>query len=476
MLQGCAWLPPSWDGFRTAIGLAPAQTSVKLQTPAAWQAPLPHEGKLSSLKNWWWQFNDPLLIRLIEAAQAVSPSVASAKARIEQARSKQVSADASLLPEVNATAGASRGLESLFFPPATISAIGLETRWELDLFGANQAARAAAQARTEGATAAWHDARVLVAAEVANQYHSFRSCSAQMTIVKAETSSRAESARLSATMQNAGLETAANTAIAQSSAAQANNTLLNHTARCELAIKALVALTGEAEADLRQRLQIKNGQWAPTLNMSITAVPGEALAQRPDIIAAAQEVIAASADISQLQAQRYPKISFSGKISMMHMELAPAPRGGMVWSVGPLSVTLPVFDGGLRNANVAAAKARYQEAQLAFLGKLRNAVREVEDALVNLHSIGQRKNEIAKVLDGFQVAFSAQEELYHVGMLSLLQLEDARRAVLQAQNSQIEWQREQIAAWITLYRALGGGWRAATTENADTQRNQALFN
>lgn len=476
MLQGCAWLPPSWDGFRTAIGLAPAQTSVKLQAPAAWQAPLPHEGKLSSLKNWWGQFNDPLLIRLIEAAQAVSPSVASAKSRIEQARSKQVSADASLLPEVNATAGASRGLESLFFPPATISAIGLETRWELDLFGANQAAQAAAQARTEGATAAWHDARVLVAAEVANQYHSYRSCSAQMAVVKAETISRAESARLSATMQNAGLETAANSAIAQSSAAQANNTLLTHTARCELAIKALVALTGEAEADLRQRLQIKNGQWAPTLNMSITAVPGEALAQRPDIIAAAEEVIAASADISQLQAHRYPKISFSGKISMMHMELAPAPRGGMVWSVGPLSVTLPVFDGGLRNANVAAAKARYQEAQLTFLGKLRNAVREVEDALVNLHSIGQRKNEIAKVLDGFQAAFSAQEELYHVGMLSLLQLEDARRAVFQAQNSQIEWQREQTAAWIALYRALGGGWRAAATENADTQRNQALFN
>ncbi|MEQ1636108.1 MAG: efflux transporter outer membrane subunit [Methylococcales bacterium] len=471
---GCAWMPKALDGFRDSIGLTPVQTNVKMQAPSAWQAPLPHAGKLGNLNNWWQQFNDPLLVQLIKAAQAVSPSIATAKSRIEQARAKQVSADASLLPDLNANASASRGLESLFFPAATISSIGLATQWELDIFGANQAARNAAQARFAGATANWHDARVLVAAEVANQYNTLRSCEAQLAFAQTDVNSRTETARLTGEMSKAGFHAPADAALANASAAQATNTLLNQTARCALAVKALVALTGMAETGLRQQLKTATGKLAQPVAIKVVEVPAETLAQRPDIILAAYEVIAASADTSQMQAQRYPKISFSGKISSMYLEVAPTPKGGTVWSVGPLAVTLPIFDGGLRVANVKAARARYDEASMIYAGKLRSAVREVEEALINLQSMANRRAEAQKAVDGFNSSFNAKEALYKVGLASLFELEDARRTKVQAQNILLDIQREHIAAWIALYRALGGGWN--TAEANDAESTTKLFN
>lgn len=466
-------MPKQLDSFRTAIGLPPPQTKVKLSAPPNWQAPLPHGGKLTELKAWWQQFNDPVLLQLIDAAQTVSPSIATAKSRIEQARAKQVGATAALLPDLTANASGSRGLESLFFPAATIGSVGLQTRWELDLFGGNQAAQDAAKSRVQGAAASWHDARVLVAAEVANQYNLLRSCEALVAFDETDAKSRAETARLTSDMSHAGLKPPADAALADASAAQARNILLAQTAQCDLAIKALVALTGEQEPLLRKRLKAATGNTPTIKAMTVTAVPGEVLAQRPDIIAAGQEVIAASASVTEMQAQRYPKISFSGKISLMQLDVAPAPKGGTVWSVGPLAVTVPLFDGGVRAANVEAARARYTEANAIFKGKLRTAVREVEESLVNLDSTAKRNTEVAKAVAGFNTAFTAKEELYKVGLVSLIELEESRRLAVQAETGAMQLHRDHIAAWIALYRAVGGGWAA---EAANVEASKTLFN
>ena len=146
----------------------------------AWQAPLPHGGRLVELDQWWAQFDDPLMARLVTAAEGVSPSIASAGARIAEARATRVGAEAALLPQVNATASASRGRPDLALPLATASNAGLQASWELDVFGGNRAGRSAAEARLAGAEATWHDARVIVAAETANQYLGLRACQARL--------------------------------------------------------------------------------------------------------------------------------------------------------------------------------------------------------------------------------------------------------------------------------------------------------
>jgi len=119
---------------------------------------------------------------------------------------------------------------------------------------------------------------------------------------------------------------------------------------------------------------------------------------------------------------------------------------------------LPLFDAGTRRANVSAAQARYDEAGALFRARLRSAVREVEEALVALQSTDDRSTDARIATEGYAASFRATEARYRGGLASLYELEDARRLALQAQIALIDLQRERSTAWISLYRALGGGW------------------
>src|SRR6185369_11839828 len=113
--------------------------------------------------------NDPLLVELIVAAEDASGTVASARSRIAQARAARVAAQASLWPSLDGNATALRANQPPS-PVATTAQVGLQTAWEIDLFGGNRDAATAASERLRGAEAGWHDARVSVAAETANSY------------------------------------------------------------------------------------------------------------------------------------------------------------------------------------------------------------------------------------------------------------------------------------------------------------------
>ncbi|MDP1565123.1 MAG: TolC family protein, partial [Polaromonas sp.] len=186
----------------SACALQSPPSVVSPNAPAQWMGPLPnaqpvaglpHQGQLTDLSRWWQQQGDPLLVELISAAQAVSPSVASARSRIEQSRATRVAAGAALLPSLDASASASRGRSQPTGaappPVGTTSQIGLQTAWELDVFGGRRDSRNAAQLRYEGAQAQWHDARVLVAAETANQYYSLRSCAQLLRVARSDAAS-----------------------------------------------------------------------------------------------------------------------------------------------------------------------------------------------------------------------------------------------------------------------------------------------
>ena len=435
-------------------------------TPAAWQAPLPHDGQLTELARWWQQFNDPVLSLLIESAQGVNASVASAKSRIEQSRATAVASQATLGPSLNANASASRGRQDLSAPLGTSASVGLQAGWEFDLFGGNRAGRDAAQARLDGASASWHDARVSVAAEVANQYTALRACEAQLAQTQLDAASRAETSRLTELSAKAGFQAPANAALARASAAQGNSLLTQQRAQCELTVKALVALTGVDEPALRTRLATGAAKLPQPANIAMARVPADALAQRPDLYSAARDVLAASADVAQSSAQRYPRIALSGSIGAARFSTGAGTLDGTVWSLGPVSVSLPLFDGGARRANVDAAKARYDEATVAYAAKLRGAVREVEEALIALQSTADRSADAQVATEGFGASYVATQARYKGGLASLFELEDSRRSAVQAQSALIELQRERVAAWIALYRALGGGWSAADLQAA----------
>ncbi len=446
-----------------AITAPPAQ--VPTTPPVAWQAPLPHQGSLGDLTRWWTQLGDPLLVELIDAAQAVSPGVAQAQSRIAQARATQVASRAALLPSLDAQASASRGFNEQLAGIATTAQAGLQASWEIDLFGANRATKTAADERLAGAQALWHEARVSVAAEVAQQTSSLRTCLEQLRVAERDAQSRGETSRLSGLSERAGFTAPATAALARASAAEAQARASQQRMQCDVEVKTLVALTGWEEPALRSRLSTPAAT-APDTLFAIATLPAQVLAQRPDVYNAEREVAAASAEVGSAQAQRYPRLSLSGSVGTAWVRSGGVTADLNTWTIGPLALSVPLFDGGRRGAQVDAAQARYDEAAALYRAKVRQAVSEVEQALVRLQSTAERSTSARTAAAGYRTSFDATEARWRGGLASLVELEDARRTSLAAENALIALQHERQAAWVALYRAAGGGWDGQTTTTA----------
>ena len=442
----------------SACAITLPETQIDAQTAPQWQAPLPHQGAVGSLSKWWQEQGDPELLKLIEAAQAAAPSVAQALSRIEAARALQAATSAVLLPNVNAAVSGNRSVSQPGLPLASSVQAGLQASWELDLVGANRAASRAAQAQIEGAQAQWHDARVSVAAEVANLYFSLHTCHAVLELAQRDTASRAETARLSDAMAKAGLLPSSTAALAHAGAAESRSRSTQQAAQCDLAVKALVALTALPEPELRQKMTGSRAAPAQPKPLAVTAVPAQTITQRPDVFAAERALVVASVQVGVAQAQRYPRLNLSGSIGRLRYDSEGATTNLNTWSFGPLVLSLPVFDGGQRAANVTAAQARYFEAVTLYRAVVRQAVREVEEALVNLQATEARRADAAVSERGYKQLLAATQARQAQGMASLLELEDARRLALASESTQLALQLDRQRAWVALYRALGGGF------------------
>jgi outer membrane protein TolC len=198
----------------------------------------------------------------------------------------------------------------------------------------------------------------------------------------------------------------------------------------------------------------------------VNEVPALALAQRPDIYRTARNWEAATADLTQSRAQQWPKLSFAGSISPTRTRTGSATFDGTLWSLGPLQLSLPLWDGGGRSANIDGATASVRAAAAAHEAQVRRAVQEVEQALVRLQAAAPSLAESRRAAAGFLTAHAATAARLRAGLASRLELEDALRSLSQAQSQLLSAEQEQVSAWIALYRALGGGWSSATLQDA----------
>ncbi|MDQ0071808.1 NodT family efflux transporter outer membrane factor (OMF) lipoprotein [Variovorax boronicumulans] len=470
-------LPLALSLALVGCGLTRPPAKVEAPFPPQWNAPLPHGGSLASLADWWRQLDDPLLVELIAAAENASPNLASAAARVAEARSTRVQAGAALLPSLDGTASASRGVSGSSFSgggasssssssssaaaataPLTTLQAGLQSKWEIDLFGRLRADRDSAQQKLDSATAKWHDARVAVAAETANAYFAERACRQQLRVSESDAKSRSETSRLTDLSAGAGFTAPADAALARASASDASGRLTQQRAQCAIQRKALVALSGIDEPTLAQKLAVSHTQRALVVMGGIESVPAQALSQRPDVYAAELAVASASADVGSAEAERYPKLSISGSIGRTQIRTSGFRESLETWTVGPVSLTVPLFDFGARTANTNAAKARYAEAVSLYRANVRQAVREVEEALVNLDATEARTTDADSAVKNYQASFDATQARYSSGLASLFELEDLRRTLFTAQTARVTLQRERAEAWVSLYRSMGGGW------------------
>lgn len=468
-VSGCAMLDEFTQKFN------PKKTVEETKVPNNWQAPLPHGGELNNLNEFWQRYPNPVLLELISSAQQHAPTLATALANLADAKTNRVRANAARLPKLDANASASRALQQpedmefsggnqnfgIINVPVNTTQIGLQAAWELDLYGANKTLRDASLLQENVAKAGWHEARVAIAAEVATSYFNYTLCHEQSEFKSKIAQSHAETARLTEIAFDAGFSDSAKVALAQANEADAVQQTIEQDGLCEIEIKNMVELTFMDEQVVRQKLAQAEAS-TPKLDLNklfvINEVPSQALAQRPDVYRAELDLVSAAANVKKAAADRLPKVTLNGSIGWMRMTSELFESKGRVWSLGPVSVSLPIFDGGELAASKEAADARYVEAAAKYRGVIQTAVKETESALVNLHTTGERQKNVAIALQKLTANNNAAENRYKAGFASKIDVEETKRALMNAQISALALQQGRANAWLNLYRAAGGGW------------------
>ena len=189
-------------------------------------------------------------------------------------------------------------------------------------------------------------------------------------------------------------------------------------------------------------------------------VPSTVLARRPDVSAAQAAVLAAQARVGVAQAAWFPALALTGSAGFASPELGDLFKwSARSWGIGML-LSLPLFDGGQRAAQEEGARARLEGALAAHRGQVLTAFREVEDQLSALRLLAGQAQAQAQDRAVQSAARAAQlsDSRYRNGLVSQLELLDARRSELRNRRQALQVRTAQYTATVGLIRALGGDW------------------
>lgn len=186
-------------------------------------------------------------------------------------------------------------------------------------------------------------------------------------------------------------------------------------------------------------------------------LPSTVLLQRPDIRAAEQQLLAARANVDAARAAFFPRITLTGFAGTASSALDGLFRGGSgAWTFMP-QISLPIFDGGARESNLALAEARKHIAVANYESTIRTAFREVADGLAAHHWLAQQEKEQANLVRSEQDRARLAMIRYEQGSAPYLEVLDAQRSQFAAEQMLLQLQRARLSNTVALYRALGGG-------------------
>nr|WP_237719796.1 efflux transporter outer membrane subunit [Herbaspirillum sp. CF444] len=448
-MAGCSMQPPYQ---------APA-----MPIASTWHAERPHGGSTQALVNWWASFDDPAVAELIGIAEANSPDLAKAIAQIKIARATLASDSAALLPTVTGTGSVSRSKQSVSTGDSSTSVTStsrsgeLDASWEIDLFGKNRSSRESAYAQLQASVDDWHDARVSLAAEVADDYVQYRGCKLLLRAYRNTAASQSQTLNMTRIAVSAGFSAESDGYLADASAASAAATATGQHVSCEELVKSLVAVTGADETIVRGIIDRSSAPALPEpASFDVSSVPADLIRQRPDLASAERTLASYYAAIGEARADRFPSLSLSGSIGLSATN---ASSPASTWSFGP-SLSVPIFDAGKKKAAVDSALASYDKQLASYQSSVRSAVKAVEQALIDLNGAARQSEDSKRSADQYQRYANTKEQSWSAGLDTLLTLEDARRSAISAEVTLIGQRRDRVRYWIALYKALGGGWEA----------------
>lgn len=456
LLAGCATVPDVGPKpVPTAAGSLESRTSF-----AGAEGQWPAEG-------WWQGFGDAQLDTLIAEGLKGSPDVVIAAARVRAADAMAQQAGAALLPRVGAegSVGGTQQSKNLGIPPEFVpdgiqdtGHIAATFSFDLDLWGRNRAALAAATSEAEAARVDEAQARLMLTTGIASAYADLAGYYHALDVANDAVRVRTASAGLSGERARAGIENQASQRQAESRAASA---------------RADVVALEEAIATTRNRLAALVGA-GPDRGLSIArpqmgrpalALPENAgidlIGRRPDIVAARLRSEAAAKRIDVARADFYPNISLSALVGLQSLGLSNLFKSGSEYGNGGAAISLPIFEGGRLQGRYRGSRADYDVAVATYDRTLIGALRDVAD-IVAQRAATERQ------LVGRRDALTAAAEAsklaglrYRAGLSTQIVQLTAEDSMVALSRAVADLEARQLSLDIALIRALGGGYRAS---------------
>lgn len=463
----------------TACAVGPQYVIPEMAVPAHYKHALPQDESAgepaqpaeAAVPGAWWQlFNEPALDALQDAAQAANPSLQVAWARLEQARALHRHARSDLSPQIATEFGLARDRPSPVSEGLAQGApVPYTTTWraqagisyEVDLFGRVVNAIEGARADMQRNEALYQSVLLALQADLAQSYFQLQELDSQRDIYARTTAMRAAAYRLVRQRHAAGDASALDIARAQAALESARSEALAVDRRRALAENALAVLTGKPPAAFSAPFSMLQ-----PVDIRIPAgLPSTLLERRPDIAAAERAMAAANARVGVAQAAFFPRLALTAAAGFESAELGQLfDWSSRTFVLGPLiggALSLPLFDGGARRAQVDHREAHYAEEVAHYRHTVLNALREVEDSLAGLRFLARQADAQEAATAAARRADAFAQLRYRQGDVSQIEVLDAERILLEQQLAATQLRAQQALTVVQLIRALGGGWSAA---------------
>lgn len=438
-------------------------------TPAAfkeakgWKVAQPKDNVIKG--NWWEMFGDPQLNALEEQVNISNQNIAVAEAQFRQARAQVQAARAGYFPTVTTAPSATRSRSSFSSAGVKSSAgattsndftLPVDAAWEPDLWGRVRRSVEASQANAQASAADVEATRLIVHAEVAQDYFQLRALDSQKQLLEATVGIYQQFLELTKNRYASGVAARSDVLVAETQLKTAQAQAIDVGVQRAQLEHAIAVLIGKPASDF-------NIPATPLALASVppaipTGIPSELLERRPDIAAAERLAAAANAQIGVAQAAFYPTVTLNASGGFQSSSISNwLTWPNRLWSIGT-TISETLFDAGLRSALTDQARAAYDASVATYRQTVLSAFQDVEDNLAALRILEQEAQVQGEAVNAARQSVTVLKNQYKAGTASALDVIVVQATELTNERTEITILGSRMTAGVLLIKALGGGW------------------
>ncbi|MCE9597446.1 MAG: efflux transporter outer membrane subunit [Spirochaetia bacterium] len=450
----------------TGCAVGPDYNRSNPQTPTAWrgaqQSGISVNG--GDISAWWKEFKDPLLSSMIEKALTSSPDIRLAIAKIREARASRGVVATGLWPSLDANGTYTRSHS----PAATASSgsvktasnqfkAGLETSWELDIWGRLRRNVEASDAEIDASIEDARGVQVTLVADIATAYANYRGFQRQLEIARRNLETQTKTTEIIEKRYKAGYTNGLDISNAEAQVASTRSQIPQIESALVNASNSLSLLIGKDAGPLMESLATEPAATVLPPDVPI-GLPSDLLQRRPDIRRSEAQIHAATARVGVAKGDYFPKFALTGSAGYTSSDYKRIGHPqNMFWSFGP-SISMPLFDIAKIRWNVEASEAIQDQALIGYEKTVLVAFGEVETSLVAYANEKEHQKYLQIAVEKNRRAVELANKLYLAGKADFLTLGSAQTALHSAETSLAASERDLMIDLVALYKALGGGW------------------